>query len=196
MRILLSVFILTLASMAQAQVADKPQDVSPLLIGETIPATTVRSLDNKEVTLPSLLTGKKTVLIVYRGGWCPYCSAHLAEVGQIEKDLLALGYQIIAVSPDTPENLRKSIDKNKITYTLISDKGAAFIKSAGLAFKAPAPYETLLKENGNPELVLPVPALFLVNEANEIVFEYINPDFKKRISGDLLLAAAKINAKK
>ena len=30
--------------------------------------------------------GQKTVLIVYRGGWCPYCNAQLADMQEIEKE--------------------------------------------------------------------------------------------------------------
>lgn len=109
-----------------------------------------------------------------------------------------MGYSIIAISPDAPENLKKSVDKNKLTYTLVSDKIGALAKAMGIAFQAPHPYEKLLTPNQGEgvELHLPVPAVFLVNEEGEILFEYINPNYKKRMSGDLLLSTAKVFVKK
>ena len=43
----------------------------------------------------------------------------------------------------------------------------------------------------NTDLLLPVPSVFIVDQAGIIQFEYINPDFKQRLSAALLLAAAR-----
>jgi peroxiredoxin len=185
--------LILLTSYVFAQLPERPEDISPLLIGEKIPDINIETVEGMSVSTPTVLGSGKSILIFYRGGWCPYCNTHLNEVGRIEADLQELGYTIVAISPDAPENLRKSIDKNKLTYTLLSDKHGALARATGLAFKAPSNYEKLLKENqgsGN-ELHLPVPALFIVDEKSEILFEYINPNYKTRISGDLLLAVAR-----
>ncbi|MBX2967889.1 MAG: AhpC/TSA family protein [Cyclobacteriaceae bacterium] len=194
--IVLALIFSTLA--VYAQIPEKAEDVSPLLIGEKIPETQVLTIDGKSVSTSDLFKAGKTIVIFYRGGWCPYCNTHLNEVGQVESELRAMGYTIVAVSPDAPENLKKSIDKNKLTYTLVSDKTGALAKAVGIAFRAPQPYEKLLTPNQGEEaeLHLPVPALFLINEEGEILFEYINPNYKKRMSGDLLLSTAKVFAKK
>jgi peroxiredoxin len=107
--------------------------------------------------------------------------------------LIGLGYQIVAVSPDSPENLKRSFDKSSLSYTLLSYQNGDLIKAAGLAFKAPERYEKQLTENQGKgsELILPVPSLFILDENGEILFEHINPNYKTRISGSLVLAAAK-----
>jgi peroxiredoxin len=198
MRLLTALALIFSTLAVYAQLPEKAEDVSPLLIGEKIPETQVLTIDGKPASTNDLFKAGKTIVIFYRGGWCPYCNTHLNEVGQIEAELRALGYSIIAISPDAPENLKKSVDKNKLTYTLVSDKTGALAKAMGIAFKAPQAYEKLLTPNQGEaaELHLPVPALFLVNEEGEILFEYINPNYKKRISGDLLLSTAKVVAKK
>ncbi len=180
----------------QAQVALKPEDISPLLIGENIPPVSVKNPNGEDVDLKQLLKKRKTVLIVYRGGWCPYCNAHLSEVGRMEKDLINLGYQVIAVTPDAPSLLQNTADKTEIKYTLLSDPNCTFIKAMGLAFKAPQSDHKFLEPSreNNPEQILPVPSLFIVNRKGEIAFEYINPNFKTRITGYLLLSAAKVVA--
>lgn len=189
---------LSITSFVKAQLPEKPEDVSPLLIGEIIPNEQVATMDGKNVVLHDLLKEKPTVLIFYRGGWCPYCNTQLAEVGQAEEDILKLGYQIIAVSPDDAQHLQATDEKNKLNYQLLSDSKGLLTKAAGLAFKAPERYGKMLVEHssGDNNGFLPVPAVFVLNTKGEILFEYINPNYKVRMPGDLLLAALKSLANK
>lgn len=180
-------------------VPQKPEDVSPLLIGETIPEVTLKGVDNKEVDLKGLVAKKPTVLIFYRGGWCPYCNRQLAGLQKIEKDVLAMGYQVVAVSPDSPENLNKTMDKNGLSYKLVSDASMTAAKKFGIAFKAPKKYKNWLAKNSggkNTDGLLPVPAVFLLDTNGKIKFEFINPDYRERLSPDLLMAAAKLGMQK
>jgi peroxiredoxin len=170
-----------------------PTDVSPLLIGEKIPALTLPDVSGTSVSLAELVGKRQTVLIFYRGGWCPYCNVHLAELQSIENDVLQAGYQIVALSPDSPEMLKASVEKHTLRYTLLSDSKTEAARAFGLAFRAPEKYgDMLAKASGNGNrAILPVPAVFVLNKKGEILFEYINPDFKKRISGSLLMAVLK-----
>ncbi|MGO2293483.1 MAG: redoxin domain-containing protein [Pseudoalteromonas sp.] len=76
--------------------------------GLTVPAITLKDTGSKNVALAKRFAEKTTVLIIYRGGWCPYCSKQLANVQKIEDEIVKLGVQIIAVSPDSPEKLAKA----------------------------------------------------------------------------------------
>ncbi len=168
-------------------------DISPLLIGEKIPDLALNSISGAAVNVGSVFEEKPSVLIFYRGGWCPFCNVQLADLQTIEKDILNLGYQIIAISPDSPENLRSSIDKNKLNYRLYSDASMEVSQGLGIAFSvSEAMAERLKVSSGglNPGM-LPVPSVFVVNTDGEILFEYINPDYKTRIKGSLLLAVLK-----
>jgi peroxiredoxin len=171
----------------------KPEDISPLLIGESIPDVQVLGLNNQPVSLRAEVAKKPTILVFYRGGWCPFCNKQLAELRTLEPDLQKMGYQLVAISTDSPENLKATLDKQQLSYSLFSDADVMAAQAFGLAFKAPAPYAaTLEKGSGgkNVEKLLPVPAVFLVNQSGVIKFEYINPNFKERISSKLLMAAA------
>lgn len=179
--------------MAQAfrEVPANPEDISPLLIGEQIPMAEIKDPEGKLALLQDIVKEKPTVLIFYRGGWCPYCNKHLAELQAIEQDILEMGYQIVAISPDAPEQLKTSLDKNELTYRLYSDNELEVTKAFGLAYQAPKRYkQTLFKasEEANPG-ILPVPAVFVLDQEGTIEFEYINPNYDTRISGELLKAA-------
>ena len=176
-----------------AQVASKADSVSPLLIGKIIPTTTLSTAEGKSITTTELLTGKQTILIFYRGGWCPYCNAHLKELQTIESQLIGLGYQIVAVSPDEPKQLLNTFGKDSLKYQLFSDSHTELIKKMGIAFKGSEKMSKMLTDysaGSNSEGVLPAPAVFIVDKTGKIIFEYVNPDYKHRMNGKLLLGVA------
>lgn len=179
-------------SMAFSQMAlpAVPEDISPLLIGEKIPEMRLQNEKGEWVNIGLLMAGKPTVLIFYRGGWCPYCNRHLSEISEIEQKILALGFQIIAISPDAVEKLRETAGEQKLNYHLFSDSSGTFAKSMGISFQAPNHYLKLINESsmGRNKESLPVPSLFIINTKLEILFEHIQPNFKTRISSKLLLS--------
>lgn len=195
MKKLLFIFLATLtwAANAQNMIAKSAADIAPLLIGEKIPNLTLKSSDNTDVQISDLLKKKKTVLVFYRGGWCPYCNMHLQALAEAEKQVLDLGYQIIAVSPDSAENLKMTAEKDKVKYTLLSDSKGELIKAMGIAFEAAENYKSVINVNSNGmnTSFLPVPSVFVVNPQSDILFEYVSPDFKHRITTELLVSVLK-----
>jgi len=178
---------------ALAQVAEKDIDISPLLIGEKIPDVSVTSTEGLQTSLKTVLSEKPSILLFYRGGWCPYCNRHLSAIGEIESEIAALGYQIIAISPDSPKKLKGSKNKEKLSYNLFSDAKSDLIKAMGIAFKAPERYtdKLLSFSEGHNSEVLPVPSAFIVDTDGIILFEYISPNYKQRITSNMLLAVLK-----
>lgn len=162
-----------------AQIPDKAEDISPLLVGESLPNITLKETSGKAVNLMDVIGEKPTVLVFYRGGWCPYCNLQLAGLAQIESEIIDLGYQIVAVSPDKYQDLSSTEEKNKLKYRLFSDENAELIKSVGIAFKSP--YKG----------ILPVPTVMVLDTSGVIKFEHINPNYKERISSNFLLGILK-----
>ncbi|MFV8393955.1 peroxiredoxin-like family protein [Flavobacterium sp. LB2P6] len=191
--ICLALFAIGLSIHAQNDLPKLATEIAPLLIGEKIPNFNLKSVENTNVNLTELISKKRTVLVFYRGGWCPYCNAHLAALGEAEKQLLDLGYQIIAISPDAPKSLKVTDDKEKLNYLLLSDSTGELSKAVGIAFQTPENYKSRITQGseGVNSSFLPVPAVFILNVNGEIEFEYITPNFKNRISNALLIAVAK-----
>ena len=190
LKLLLVCFGLFLGSPIYAQIADKAENVAPLLIGEQIPDATLLNAKGEKVQLDMLLSQKPTVLIFYRGGWCPFCSVHLAEIAKIEKDILQAGYQIIAISPDDYQNLQNTAETGKLAYQVFSDAKGELLQAIGIAFRSPDKVKEYIasKTKGKVSDIMPVPSLMIVDKKRTILFEYISPDYKKRISSKLLMA--------
>ena len=174
-------------------------DVSPILINSTIPNSTVKTIDGVEVSLHEVVREKPTMFVFYRGGWCPYCSRHMMELAQVEDEILKMGYQIIAISVDRPEILKKTLEEIELNYTLLSDSPANAIKAFGLAFTVDQSTVDRYKsvgidlegDSGHNHHILPAPAVYIVDQEGTVNFQYVNPNYRERISGDILMAAAK-----
>ena len=195
MKKILFILFATLSSVANSQnaVSKTATDIAPLLIGEKVPNSVLKSPENATVNFSDLIKKKKTVLVFYRGNWCPYCNLHLSALAEAEKQILDLAYQIIAVSPDSPENLKITAEKDKAKYTLLSDSKGDLIKAFGIAYEAPENYKSVINvhSNGDNTNFLPVPSLFVVNTDGDLLFEYISPDIKHRITTKLLVSVLK-----
>ena len=185
--------LLMISNFTIAQIYPTANDVKPLLIGQKIPNATLQNLDGKDVELESLMAEQPSVVVFYRGGWCPYCNAQLAGLAKIENEIKDLGYQIIAISPENFQNIPEVAKKDKVSYTLLSDNGGNLIQRTGIAFEMPDNYKKGLssKVKGNLTPILPVASVFIVNRSGEIMFEYSNPDYKIRLPKDMLLAVLK-----
>ncbi|MGB3619005.1 MAG: peroxiredoxin-like family protein [Catalinimonas sp.] len=185
--------LLLSAAGAYAQLPRNAEDVDPIKVGQTVPDAEITALDGKKQSLRTVTEAAPTVLIFYRGGWCPFCNKHLAEVGAVTADLRELGYQVVAVSPDAPSGLQATTDKHDLDYALYSDAPGTLTRAMGLAFAAPERYGAMLGEasGGKNEGFLPVPALFLVDTDGTIRFAHVDADYKERLSSEALMAAAR-----
>lgn len=189
---ILSILLLGMA-LAQAQT-----NTTALKVGDAIPDVKLRTEDDKEVSLRKLVSEKPTVLIFYRGGWCPFCNRHLQSLAGIEEDLNKAGAQLLAVSMDQPSKLKATPDREKLHYRLLSDSDAAAAKAFGIAFKVDdATVEkykgygiNLDAASGRDHHILPHPAVFVADTSGKVRFAHVNPDYKVRLEPKEILKAA------
>jgi len=178
-------------------IPDNAIDVTPLLIGESIPDISLQNHLGETVSLHDV-SSENTLFVFYRGGWCPFCSTELAELASIEDSLYSMGFNIAAISPDRPEFLQMSMDDVEMDYTLLSDSMMEASKAFGIAFRLDDETFQRYKQNGlnleersgQDHHLLPAPAVFLTNGDGVIEFQYVNPDYRQRIDKDVLMAAA------
>ncbi len=183
------VFFLTVL-ISNAQVPANAEDVSPLLIGETLPDGSLLDVNGATVLLQELIAEKPTVLVFYRGGWCPYCNRQLSSLASAEAEILELGYQIVAVSPDNYMQLKPTKEEALVNYKVFSDPGAKLIQDVGIGFLTPEKAKPYIEKKTEQEAtnILPVPTVFVVDKSGKIMFQYINIDYKQRLSDTVLLA--------
>jgi len=185
-------------------VAESSEMVSPLLNGQMIPTVMTTTIEGKEVALSSVLHNKKTILFFYRGGWCPFCNTQMGQLKKLQPELKKMGFQLIGISTDAPKDIKKSIDKMDLDYQLLSDFHSNVSQAFGLAFFASQKVTDRylagmnlanpLQKNlaGDERLVLPAPAIYVIDSKGLVQFNYVNPNFRVRLDESVLLAAAKL----
>ena len=191
------------AMASKSTIYNSASEVCPIKVGELIPSTPLQTIEGKPIDILDTIKRKPTLLIFYRGSWCPYCNTHLGELKTIESKLIDLGFQIVAISPDLPANLNTSVKDLKLDYTLLSDSKAALTKALGLGFRVDdSTNETLkgygidlVKASGEDHRILPVPAALLVDTEGKVDFMFFSPDYSIRVDKSILLAAAQSIAK-
>jgi peroxiredoxin len=200
-RLCFSTLFLTAATLlARAEFAASAADAKPIAPGRPVPAVVVQTADGAAFDLAATTADRPTLLIFYRGGWCPYCTKHLAQLQEIEPELVKLGYQILAVSPEPAALLAGIAGKHRLTHRLLSDNTGAAAQALGLAFRVDAETQKkyagygipLQPIPGEPDARwLPVPAAILIGSDGVIRFVFTNPDYKTRIDTAQILIEAR-----
>lgn len=195
----ISLFFLPLLAAGTLAVEETTKPLAP---GQAVPAASLRDTAGKESKLHTLIADKPTVLIFYRGGWCPFCNKHLMALVSIVDDLKAAGYQLLAISPDQPAKLKETPNRGKLDYTLLSDSEMRAARAFGIAFQVPAEIVAKYKSeyqidleaaSGQTHHLLPHPAVFIVDATGVIRFAHVNPDYKQRLDPAAILKAAREN---
>ena len=188
------------AQFHRTDIHDEASQVQPLLPGMLAADFDVLDVRGQPVHFDAQNLDKPLVLTFFRGGWCPYCNLHLAELRKAETELNAMGFDIWFVSVDQPEVLYESLDQPDIAYTIYSDSKLHATRAFGLAFRMPDDMVERYLEwdmdleaaSGETHHVLPAPATFIIGSDGIIQFQYTNPDHKVRLHPDVLLAAARV----
>lgn len=188
----------TLAGGDRSDIHGDANEVQPLLPGMAAPAFQLRDATGAEVNFDPSNLQKPVILTFFRGGWCPYCNLHLAELRKAEAELNGLGFDLWFISPDKPELLYESLEQPDIGYLVYSDAKLEAMRAFGIAFRLSdevnakyLEYGINLEEvSGESHRALPAPSTFLIGTDGLIHFQYTNPDYVVRLHPSVLLAAA------
>src|ERR1700756_5068440 len=105
--------------------------------GDVAPSFSLRDPDGNVITSEGLLKKGPLVISFYRGVWCPYCNMELQALESVKPQFDKYGASLVAISPQTAPNSRKSVPQNNLSLPILSDVkgkvGAAF----GLRFELP-----------------------------------------------------------
>jgi peroxiredoxin len=156
------------------------------------------------VRLQSLLRQGPVVLVFYRGSWCPYCNLHLRGFQRALPEFQKFGAQIVAISPQLPDNSLSTREKDELTFTVLSDVGNKVATNFGIVFQIGESVRELYRQFGHPlDLFngpdgaqhLPVPATFLIDGKGVIRLAHVDVDYTRRLDpDDVITALTKLTA--
>ncbi|CCD90822.1 putative alkyl hydroperoxide reductase [Bradyrhizobium sp. ORS 375] len=168
-----------------------------LKAGDTAPAFTLNDPDGQPVSSVDLLARGPLVVSFYRGVWCPYCNMELQALQAALPAFEELGASLVAISPQTAANSRKSVRQNELRFPILSDVRNDVAAAFGLRFALPDYLVDLYKSlkndlpafNGDPSWTLPMPARYVIGQDGRILYAEVNPDYTRRPEPEDMLPA-------
>lgn len=139
------------------------------------------------VELAQYLEKGPVILTWYRGGWCPYCNLTLRKLQEELPNFKAHGANLIALTPELPDNSISTTEKHSLEFEVLSDVGNKVAKNYGIVFKlTPEVAEiynkkfNLAKYNGDNSNELPLAATYIINQKGKIVYAFLDADYRNR----------------
>ena len=181
---------------SQAEIAASPGQVQPVLIGHSVADAALRDEQGEPASLAGALGGKPTVIVFYRGGWCPFCNLELQALQSRLQEIRSLGATLIGISPETPNNSLTTAEKHQLDFDVLSDLGNKTARDYGLIFTVYEEMRPLYLKweldvpavNGDNSWELPVPATYLIDKDRVVRAAHVDKDYTKRMEPDLILA--------
>jgi peroxiredoxin len=157
--------------------------------GDRAPEFTLEDADGHQVSSRDLLAKRPLVVTFYRGVWCPYCNIDLQALQEALPAISEHGAQLLAISPQTQSNSRKSRRDNNVTFPILSDPGNEVAARFGLRFTLPDYLIELYRDtfkndlsrvNGDSSWTLPMPARYVIDASGLIAYAEVSPDYTQR----------------
>ncbi len=91
------------------------------------------SLPDADGTLVSLASfpGKRVIVYFYPAAMTPGCTVEAHDFGEALTALTTAGYQVLGISPDSPDKLTKFRDRDHIAFPLLSDPNRDALNAYG-----------------------------------------------------------------
>jgi len=174
-KILIASFLLLSAGFLSAQQAPEG-----LFLASKAPDFKAKDQNGKDIKLKDLLKQGKVVLVFYRGYWCPYCNKELTRLQDSLQLIKDKGATLIAVSPEKPENISKTVEKTKADYSILYDEGMKIMKAYDVEYEMQENTVTryrnsgldIEKINGDNGKYLPVPAIYIIDKESTVTYRF------------------------
>ena len=160
--------------------------ITEVEVGQIAPDIVARDLDDNQVSLNALISGRKALLLFYRGGWCPFCNQQLAAIASDIQQFKDAGATIVAVSGEEVDKGKDLLKKLNLPFVLLSDTKFEGIDRYGV--RDPNPHERL-KAIGISQLSKP--AAFVIDETGVVRYKYVGKNASDRPKNEDLLKAIK-----
>ena len=166
--------------------------------GDALPQIELPNASGTLVNVNDLLNqGKKVVIAFYRGGWCPYCNLELRALQQFLPQIQEKGAELIAISPESPDNSLSTTEKNELSFQDLSDENNKAAQSLNLVYQIPEYLDNLYKtfginleaSQGNEDRELPIAATYVVDTNGIIRYHFLEEDYKLRADPQDILKA-------
>jgi len=158
-------------------------------VGDQAPDIVLPDANGKPIHIATLLAKGPVIVTFYRGGWCPYCNLELRAYQAVLPRIMAAGASLVAISPEKPGDSVSTMEKNALTFPVLSDVGQRVGKAFGLVYAFTEELRTVYDgfkldipgKNGSPDdWALPLSATYVIGPDGRILFADTRVDYRRR----------------
>ena len=157
-------------------------------VGDKVENFTLANHLGKNVELVDLLKKGPVVISFYRGAWCPYCNLELKALNDYLPQFKTKSAQLVAISPQLPDQTLTTAQKNELEFDVLSDVGNKVAQQFGLLFTLDKRIQELYtgfgidfeQTYGDKTYQLPLPATYVINQNGIITYAFLNEDYTLR----------------
>jgi peroxiredoxin len=182
----------------QAGLAHVPVPAGVAEVGSRLPDADLLAADGSPLLLAEALGDGPTVVVLYRGAWCPYCNLTLRTYqSELLPGLRERGTELVALSPQKPDGSLTVKEKHDLEFAVLSDPGLTVARAVGVVT---GPTEDSLaaqlelgldlgEVNADGTTALPMPTVAIVDDGLKIHWIDVHPDYTTRSEPEEILAA-------
>ena len=166
--------------------------------GEPMPPFLLPDESGRLVSLDACLAHGPVAVMFFRGHWCPYCRLNVRAVIQARQRIDATGGGIIAIMPELQPFTQRFKGDSGASFPVLTDLDNGYALSLNLAIwlgheiQALLAHQDMASFHGNDGWILPIPAAFVVGRDGLVKARFVDPDFRRRMEIDELVAALKL----
>ena len=167
--------------------------------GELMPPFVLPDESGGLLTLDDVLEKGPAAIVFHRGHWCPYCRINTKALAETQEQIAAEGAQVVAIMPDTQQFAAGLKSESQAPFPILTDVDCGYALSLNLVFWVGSEMQQLIAAagwdisnfQGNQTWMLPVPATFVVCSDRKVTARFVDPDYRKRMAVEDLLASLK-----
>ena len=168
-----------------------------LQIGQKVENFSLANHQGENIELADLLKKGPVIISFYRGGWCPYCNLELKALNDYLPQFKTQSAQLIAISPQLPDETLSTAQKNDLEFDVLSDVSNKVAEQFGLLFTLDERIQALYTQfgidfehyYGDKSFKLPLPATYVINQEGVITYAFLNEDYTLRAEPTDIMAA-------
>lgn len=179
---------------------EEETNILKLKKGDKAPEFSLSNQTGDTLSLSDLLQKGKTVLVFYRGAWCPYCNLQLNQYQQALGKIKEQGATLVAVSPQTPDMSLSMKEKNNLKFEVLNDVGNNVAKLYTSVYRHSDKATSILTGLGidfnshysDDSHEVPVPAVFVIDtDGTVLLAKTEGGDYRNRVEVAEVLKALK-----
>lgn len=165
--------------------------------GDPMPPFALPDENGRIVSLAGLLEQGPAVVTFHRGHWCPWCRISINTLARAQARIADAGASMVAIVPDREQFAAEMKSDSKAAFPILTDMDNGYAMSLNLAIWVGEEMESYIKMrghalpayHGNESWTLPIPATFVVGQDGRIKARFVDPDYRRRMEIEDLLAA-------